>query len=531
MARRRKREFPLMRGYHYDPELAQSAIDWFPKYLKHVKGRRYAGKPFVLLPWQEKVIGRLYGTVDDDGIRQYHYVFVAVPKKNGKSPLGAGVALRQLCADGEEAPEVYSAAADRDQAAIVFSVARKMVEQEPRLGRKLKIRESTRQMYHAGNKGHYKVLSADVETKHGLDVSGVIFDELHAQPHRKLWDVLTYETGAAREQPVYFVMTTAGFDRNSICYEVWQRALKVQRGQREDPRWLPFIWAADEDADWTSERVWQGCNPSWDLIIDPERVAAACKEAQESTVDENNFRRFRLNQWVAQEMRFLPMRSWDACPEGPSYEEALTDGYPIYGGLDLGQVDDLSAFVRCRRTPDDYLDVWLRVWMPDANVDRRVRRDHVPYDAWIGDGLMETTRGPVTDYDTIEAAMLGYKGQVAELGYDPHFAEQMAQHFIAAGLPCNTVTQSCITLNEAMRELLRLVLAKRIRHNGDKILRWMADNVVTIQNARGEIMPNKEKSNEKIDGITALVNAIDRMMRHEAQGPSVYETRGVLSFG
>lgn len=528
MGRRRKREYPLLPGYHYDPERAAASCAWFPRYLKHVKGR-WAGVPFDLLPWQEQVVGRLYGTVDDRGLRQYRFVFVAIPKKSGKTSLGSGIGIKQLAADGEVSPEVYSAAADREQASICFNIALKMVDQSPALGRRLKLRPSTKTIYHNTNGGIYKVLSADVETKHGFDISAVIFDELHAQPNRKLWDVLTYETGAAREQPLYFVMTTAGYDRHSICYEVWQHALEIQQGKREDPRWLPFIWAADEDADWTNQRVWQGCNPSWGEIIDPGRVREAAASAQESIVEENNFRRFRLNQWVTQEMRFLPMRSWDACPAGPTLEAALAEGQ-VFAGLDLGLVDDLSALVLCRYA-GEWLDVWPFFWMPGENLERRVRRDKVPYDTWVAEGLIEITDGPVTDYATIEGAVLARREQIRELGYDQHFAEQMAQNLMNGGIECFTVTQSCGTMNEATRELLRLTLAKRIRHNGHAVLRWMADNVVVITNAKGEIMPNKDKSSEKIDGVTALINALDRAMRHQRKGPSVYETRGVLSYG
>ncbi|GAH74246.1 unnamed protein product, partial [marine sediment metagenome] len=266
-------------------------------------------------PWQEnEVIRPLFGTIKKNGYRQYNTIYIEIPKKQGKSPLGAAIALILLFLDQENGAEVYSAASDRDQASIVFNIAKRMVEYEPRFGSRCKIVDSTKRIIH-NNGSVYRVLSSEAFSKHGYNIHGVIFDELHTQPNRELYDVLTKGAGDARKQPLWVFLTTAGFDRNSICYEVHDYACKVRDGIIKDPTFLPVIYAAGEDEDWTDEKVWARCNPALGKIIDIEKVQQACQKAQDEPAEENLFRRLRLNQWVKQSSRYIPMEKWKLCGE------------------------------------------------------------------------------------------------------------------------------------------------------------------------------------------------------------------------
>ena len=283
-------------------------VTGFIECLKHTKGE-FHGKPFKLLSWQEKIIRDVFGTVRDDDptMRQYTTAYIEIPKKQGKSELGAAIALNMLANDDEWKAEVYSCASDRQQAAIVFDVAVDMVKQSPALSKRIKIIPSMKRMVYQPTGSIYQVLSSEVATKHGLNVSACIFDELHTQPTRALYDVMTQGSGDARKQPLWFFLTTAGTDRNSICWEVHQKALDVLEGRKVDPRFYPVIFGLPDDADWTSEANWYKANPSLGHTITIDKVRDAFHKAQETPADENQFRQLRLNQWVKQSVRWMPM--------------------------------------------------------------------------------------------------------------------------------------------------------------------------------------------------------------------------------
>ena len=316
----------------------------FIEALRHTKGE-FHGQPFHLLPWQEKIIRDVFGTVRDDDptMRQYTTAYIEIPKKNGKSELGAAIALNMLINDDEWKAEVYSCASDRQQAAIVFDVAVDMVRQSPALMKRVKIIPSTRRMIYQPTGSIYQVLSSEVATKHGLNVSACIFDELHTQPTRALYDVMTQGSGDARRQPLWFFLTTAGTDRNSICWEVHQKALDILEGRKIDPRFYPVLFGLPDDADWTSEENWYRANPSLDHTITIDKVRDAFRKAQETPADENQFRQLRLNQWVKQSVRWMPMDKWDEC--GGVVDPYALEGRACYAGLDLSSTSDLTALV------------------------------------------------------------------------------------------------------------------------------------------------------------------------------------------
>jgi phage terminase large subunit-like protein len=357
----------------FDVAQAERAVQ-FISLLKHTKGVWY-GKPFELLPWQEKLIRDIFGTVKENGYRQYNTAYVEVPKKNGKSELAAAVALYLTCGDGEWGAEVYGCAADRQQASIVFDVAVDMVDQSPALKKRIKPVLSRKRLVYMPTGSFYQVLSSEAYTKHGFNVHGVVFDELHAQPNRQLYDVMTKGSGDARKQPLFFLITTAGTDRNSICYEVHQKAVDILRGKKKDPTFYPVIYSIEDGEDWSDEKVWYRVNPSLGHTIDIEKVRAAYQSARENPAEENLFRQLRLNQWVKQSVRWMPMETWEKCAH-PVDPEKLK-GRVCFGGLDLSSTIDITAFVLVFPPipGDDKYYVLPYFWLPEETLDLRVRRD------------------------------------------------------------------------------------------------------------------------------------------------------------
>lgn len=514
---------------HYDKAQADFAVG-FIECLCHTKGR-WAGKPFKLLPWQEQIVRDIFGTLKADGNRQFTTAYIEIPKKNGKSELAAAIALYMLFADGEASPEVYGAAADRQQAAIVFDVAHQMVNMTAALAKRSKILTANKRIVSGFNNGFYQVLSAEVTSKHGLNVSGLVLDEVHAQPNRKLYDVLTKGSGDAREQPLYFLITTAGNDTNSICYELHQKALDIIEGRKVDPTFYPVIYGVPESADWTSPAVWKEANPSLGDTITLEKVQAACESAKQNPAEENSFRQLRLNQWVKQAIRWMPMDKWDACDFVVNEDELA--GRVCYGGLDLSSTTDITAFVLVFPPLDeeDKYHILPYFWIPEENVDLRVRRDHVPYDLWEKQGNLMTTEGNVVHYGYIEKFIekLNERFNIREIAYDRWGAVQMVQNLEGMGFTVVPFGQGFKDMNPPTKELMKLTLEKRIAHGGHPVLRWMMDNIFIKTDPAGNIKPDKEKSTEKIDGVVATIMALDRAIRCGLDdGESVYDERGIL---
>ena len=297
---------------HYSKKMADFAV-MFIEQLTHTKGT-WAGKPFELIDWQERIIRDLFGVLKPNGYRQFNMAYIEIPKKMGKSELAAAVALLLCCGDGEERAEVYGCAADRQQATIVFDVAADMVKMCPVLNRRVKILTSQKRIIYEPTNSFYQVLSAEAYSKHGFNIHGVVFDELHTQPNRELFDVMTKGSGDARMQPLYFLITTAGNDTNTICYEVHQKAQDILNGRKVDPTFYPVIYGAEPDEDWTDPKVWKKANPSLGITVGIDKVEATCESAKQNPGEENAFRQLRLNQWVKQSVRWMRRINIMFCP-------------------------------------------------------------------------------------------------------------------------------------------------------------------------------------------------------------------------
>lgn len=514
---------------HYDKGAADYAVA-FIEALCHTKGT-WAGKPFELIDWQEQIIRDLFGILKPNGYRQFNTAYVEIPKKQGKSELAAAVAILLTCGDGEERAEVYGCAADRQQASIVFDVAADMVSMCPALAKRVKIQKSMKRMIYLPTNSFYQVLSAEAYSKHGFNIHGVIFDELHTQPDRKLYDVMTKGSGDARMQPMYFNITTAGTDTNSICYEIHQKAKDIIAGRKIDTTFYPVIYGADEDEDWTSPEVWKKANPSLGITVGMDKVEVACESARQNPGEENAFRQLRLNQWVKQSVRWMPMEKWDECSFAVRPEDL--EGRVCYGGLDLSSTTDITAFVLVF-PPEDETDKYHILpyfWIPEETMELRVKRDHVPYDIWHKQGFLETTEGNVVHYGYIEKFIesLGEKYNIREIAFDRWGATQMVQNLEGMGFTVVPFGQGYKDMSPPTKELMKLTLEKKLAHGGHPVLRWMADNIFIRRDPAGNIKADKEKSTEKIDGIIATIMGLDRAIRCGLNtGDSVYDGRGIL---
>ena len=536
----RPKDYPKLKNYqpskfmlptsHYDKEKADRAVK-FIENLCHTKGK-WAGKRFWLLPWQEQLIRDIFGIVKADGYRQFRTAFVEICKKVGKSELAAAIALYLLYADNEPSAEVYGAAADRQQASIVFDVARQMVEMSPALLKRSKIMGATKRIVNYGNAGYYQVLSAEVGGKHGFSVSGLVFDEIHTQPNRQLYDVLTKGSSDARQNPLHFIITTAGTDRHSIAYELHTKAIDILEGRRVDPTFYPVVYGLKDDEDWEDEANWYKVNPSLGYTVDIERLRDTYREAKQNPADEITFRWLRMNQWVSSTTAWIPDQIYQRGNE--EIDLKALEGRECYGGLDLSSTGDITAFVLMfppRNEEEKYILLPF-FWVPEETIPQRVKANSVPYDVWEHQGYLMSTEGNVIHYDFIEKFIeeLGEKYHILEIAFDRWGATQMVQDLEGMGFTVVPFGQGYKDMSPPTKELMKLTLEERIAHGGHKVLRWMMDNVYVRQDPAGNIKMDKEKSTEKIDAAVATVMALDRAIRNQGSDGSVYDARGILVF-
>lgn len=510
----------------YDQNKADRVVK-FIRLLQHTRGK-WAGVPFNLQPWQENDILRpLFGTVNDDGLRQYRTAYIQMARKNGKSEISSAIALYMLFADRELGAEIYSAAADREQAAIVFNTAVAMVRQSKGLSKRCKILDSQKRIVIPNTNSFWRVLSSDAYTKHGLNPHAVIFDELHAQPNRDLWDVLTTGFGA-REQPLLVALTTAGYDRNSICYEQYDYSQRILKGDIEDPTYFPVIYEVPPDADWRDRKLWKLANPGLGNFRSLDELRDMVARAEKVPALQNTLRRLFLDQWTEQSERWMDIEKWDE--SAGEINLAELDGQECYGGLDLASSTDIAAFVLIFPREDGSLKVVPHFWIPEEHMHERVNRDRVPYDVWAREGYLTATPGNVIDYAAIEEYIKSASElwNIQEIAYDRWGAIQLVQNLDGEDLTMVPMGQGFASMAAPTKEFEKRVLGKELHHGGNPVMRWMMGNIAVKQDAAANIKPDKSKSTEKIDGIVAAIMALDRVVRHEIEGPSVYEERGMI---
>jgi len=494
--------------YHFDQAAADKAVIFFEQLLHHTKGRWY-GLPFQLMDWQRDALTEIFGWRRPDGTRKYRMVYIEIPKKNGKSEFCAGIALYLTMADGEPSAEVFSLAGERDQAAIVFRMAKTMINLEPRLKQRVELFKNS--MYVPATNSRYEVLSRESGSKHGHSPSGIIFDELHVQKSRDLWDTTT-EGESARTQPLTMAITTAGYDRTSICWEQHDYAEKVRDGVIIDHEFLPILYAATPDDDWKDPAVWARVNPALGIAKTAEYMAKKCQKAQDLPGYLNTFLRLHLNIWTEQHSVWLHLEDWEACGAEMSLEDMA--GRMCFAGIDLSSTRDLTA-LDLLFPPEDDDEPWKlipRFYMPDENIKVREMESKAPYVQWAQEGHIEVTPGNVVDYDHIrkDIEQLGLQVQFLELALDRWNSTQLMTQLGDDGLTVVPFGQGFASMSGPSKEFEKLVLSQGIMHDSNPVMTWMVSNVAVKQDPAGNIKPDKSKSRDKIDGVTAGIMALGR---------------------
>jgi len=515
-------------GDYFDCELAAKAIDFFPTMLKHNKGK-FNGQPFILEPWQQAIIGSIFGWCREDGSRRYRWVYIECPRKQGKSSLSAGIALYSLLFDEGEGLEVYSCASDREQAGIVFQMAKDMINSSATLRKATAVYQKS--IMYPAKRNKYQVMSSDANSAHGRMPSCVIFDELHTQPNGELYRNMTTGSGP-HKQPLFISLTTAGYDRNSICYQMHTHAEKVRDNVINDSAFLPVLYTLGDEEDWTCEKVWRRVQPNLDVTVPLQYMKDECEKAKQQPSYENTFKRLMLCQWTQQESRWLKMTSFDLNSEEPDLDYLL--GRSCYAGLDLSSTRDLTALVLVFPDYEDgTYDVLTYPFVPEDNATVREKKDRVPYLQWAKEGHIELTPGEVVDYDRVREKFneLAELYKIEEIAIDRWNATQLSTQLSEEGHTVVSFPQSFRSMTGPTKALESLITNGKIRHGNHPVLRWCASNVQVETSSMGEdVRPSKKKSTEKIDCVVALIMAMGRaLVQRQDNQQSIYDSRGIIS--
>lgn len=558
------------------------------------------GKPFVLYDWQNDVINEFYGTMitdDDTGeiLRKYQYLYLELPKKNGKSELSGALGLLHLVADGEKNAEVYVCAADKENASIVFNASVFMAENSPLLSPliargELRIKASTRVIEYRKRKvredgtsywqriGYMKVLSAEAFSKHGYKPSCVIFDELHAQPNRDLWDVMTFGAGSSRKQPVWIVLTTAGDDpdRNSIGWEVHEQAVNIRDARRlrkildeggdprqiaslknvdaEDlsaaqetllaqdlPEWLPVLFGLTalygddpdelEKIDIYDENLWFQCNPSLGKHLKLRTLRAEARRAKTNEAAEKLFRWLRLNQWISvKAVSWIPLTLYDKLQWGPSSRDERIpwleklNGLTCYGGVDLSSTTDLTAFVLFfPAQPGLEKAVWVPyIWRSGKDIEDAEKRDRAPYRNWERAGFLKICPGDTIDYADVEQTIAEAKARydLKVVGFDPFLSRTITQR-LQPIIDIIEVPQDMKNMSPAMKEIEMGIFNREMLHIHNTCFRWTFGNVRCHVDGNENKKPMKNRSPGRIDPPVALIVAVATWMIFRNQKPDL----------
>lgn len=535
-------------GTWFDEAKAQEVVDFFTECIVHIEGD-LAGEPFILEPWQQAIVGNLFGwlMVDHKGrtVRRYRKCLLLVPRKSGKTPLVAGIALYVFFCDPEQGQQNYVAASSKDQAGLLFRQAKGMVEREPIFKDRCQVyggnapAGQSRSLVMEDDGSFLRVISGEDHGSHGKNSHLILIDELHEQKNRDLIDSLTTSMASDnRAQPLLIYLTTSDFDRPSICNEVVDFAHEV-RDKKIGQRFLPVIYEALPTDDWEAESTWEKANPNIDVSVSRDYLRAAVEEAKSKPALINTFKRLHLNIRTQNDECWLSLPQWDACNRG----HFAIDGRACWIGLDLASTLDIAALSAIfRRDPvvgpdgcerDGGWDLWCRFWVPETTLYKRAQRDGVEYLTYRDQQYLTATPGDTIDYRTIygEISDLVSRCRVVKIGIDPWNAEEMCQNLIRDGLEVEKFHPGMAAMSGPTKEFDRLVSAGLLNHAGNPVLRWMAGNAYVEVDGAENMRPVKAKSTEKIDGIISSILAVGVASMTPEPEECVYESRGFRSLG
>ena len=496
--------------WRFDEEIAERAIR-FCEMMPHTKGREFVGKLIKLEDWQCFIITTVFGWVDLDDMRRFKAAYVEVPRKNAKSTLSAAIGLYLLVADGEPGSEVYSAATTQDQAKIVFDCARGMVEKLPKLREVFDIdiyggKQQAGTILENRTSGVFKPLAADSKGLDGLNIHCGIIDELHAHPKRNVYDVIETATGA-RQQPLIWSITTAGFDRAGICYEQRSYIRRVLSKRETDDSYFGIIYTIDIDDDWTEESSWIKANPNWGISVNPDDIRRKAKKAIASSASQNNFLTKHLDKWVNASVAWMNMAAFENSADKSLSWDDVTG--PIWIGLDLSSRVDIAAINYTWIGDNSRVFTKSRYFLPQETVENETND---AYDGWVHDGHMIATPGAKTDFKEIEEQIRVdcRKYEVAGIAYDPFQAQYLVNNLAEDGLPMVEFNKTIATFSAPMKEWEAIVAEGSFVYDGNPVTTWMVSNVEARYDARENVFPVKPENNRKmkIDGADAQIMAL-----------------------
>ena len=480
----------------------------FIERLPHVKGP-LAGELITLEPWQVFILSTVFGWVKLDGKRRFRRSYIEVPRGNAKSTLSSAVALYMLAADGEGGAEVYSLATTRDQARIVFGDAQTMARRSTGFRSRFSVNVGAHNMHVLATGSKFEALSAEGSTLDGLNIHFGCVDELHAHKTRTVYDVVETGTGK-RDNSLLWVITTAGSNRAGICYEVRTFVTKLLDGVIEDHSQFGIIYGLDDGDAWDTEPALIKANPNWGISVRPEVLMPLQAKAMQLPSAINNFKTKHLNEWVNADTAWMDMRAWDACADATLELDAF-EGQACWIGLDLASKTDIAALVLVFPHPkiSDAYAVFGRYYLPEDTVSAA---GNSQYPGWMRTGRLTVTPGNVIDFGWIEADLLQMASRfgIQAVAFDPFQATQLSTRMLAEGLPMVEVRPTVLNFSEPMKSLEALVLQKKLIHDGDPVMGWMTSNVVAHLDAKDNIYPRKERPENKIDGIVALIMGLSR---------------------
>lgn len=510
--------------YRFDLEAAEKPC-YFVELLPHIKGK-WAGGLIVLEPWQLLILCAVFGWLHKQtGLRRFRTAYLEVPRKNAKSTLTSGLGLYLGFVDGEPGAEVYSAATTRDQARIVFGDAQAMTRKSPQFRSWCGVAVNAHNINQIRSASKFEPVSAEAGSLDGLNVHGGLIDELHAHKTRLVFDVMETATGS-RTQSLLWLITTAGSNRAGICYEQRGYLLKLLTGVAKDETYFGVIYTTDEGDDWTAPATWAKANPNYGVSVYPEDIARLAAKAMQMPAAQNNFLTKRLNVWVNADTAWMDMLAWDRCAS-PSLTPEEFEGEPCYVAFDLASKIDIAARVQLFTRELDgaqHYYAFGRYYLPDETVEGNANSQ---YEGWRIEGRLIATPGNIIDFGYIEDDLrdIAARFLVREVPYDPYQATQFSTRMSDEGLPMVEMRPTVLNFSEPMKQLEALVRDGKFHHDGDPVLTWMVSNVVCHMDNKDNIYPRKERPENKIDGVVALIMAIGRALA--GAGGSVYEARGI----
>ena len=510
--------------YYFDKQAANKAIGFIETFCTHTKGE-LSGTALILEDWQKKIVGDLFGWKNKKtNLRRYRTAYIQIARKNGKSTLAAALALLMLYVDDEKGSEVYSAASNRQQAGIVFEIAKGMIQNNKELNSRGKIFRNS--IINEGKGNFYQAISSDSKTKHGFNSNCVVYDELHTAQNRELWDALATSVGS-RRQPLIITITTAGFDRQSICYELYSYAKRILNKSLKDDTFYPCVFECDIDDDIQDEKVWKKANPNYGISLKKKYMKIESQKAMDVPSYLNTFKRLHLNMWTDSVSVWIPNSEWMECHQEFDYDSL--DGCAAWGGLDLASTRDLSALTLVFKVEDKFV-IMPYIFVPKENAIKRSKIDGVDYLTFVRENDVIATEGDVQDYSFIRKTIndLSKKYRIQSIAYDRWGASQLILDLTNQdGVPMSPLGQGFVSLSAPTKTFEREILAKNVIHPNNKCLNWCMSNVAIQEDASGNLKPAKNRSKEKIDPVVATICAFAEMMTMDS-GESVYDERGLI---